>query len=355
MSIMRSTMLAYCCTPFIALGGSVKRVVMLSMSLVLGFAGMAVARTNGPTKNPFAAYPPSCLADPLPSTPDSDGPFWSFPVKLAVHQSGSTTASEDVTFYFWRSFCTNGKPALLGRLQRSTANEGRTDVEPLFPVLTMHDHGVDGSPRIAAEPNTVRSSIEPGQPVAQSMTFVFENFPDPSAIVFDYVQDLTISIAGQTPVTAAIPAYSLAQFPDSSNPMAISGYNTGAYYDPAHSGEGMMIEIGESSPTLRYVFVGWFTYGPDGTPYWISGQGNFIARATSVSVPMTYTSGGGFAGNFGRKVNVQNWGTLRIDGLTCNLLGFEFNPVPGLPADVPHTSGSRKWSRLTQINGLNCD
>lgn len=335
-----------------SLGAFVKNAVAVSAFVLLSFVRPALADSVGPIENPFTAYPPSCLADPLPT--DSEGPVWTARVNLATQHSGGS-ATEDVTFVFWRTPCIGGKTALLGRIERDAANEGRTDVEPLFPDFSALQGTKSGPMRVAVEPNTVRTSIARGTPLAASTTFVFEKFPDPAAVTFDFLHSLTVTINGTAPANVVIPNYDPSLYDESSQPLQISGYNTGAYYDKSHSGEGIMLEIGEHSPTSRYVFIGWFTYGPDGRPYWISGSTNFTPRARTVTIPMSYTGQGGFAGNFGPKAQATDWGTLRINAVDCKTINFSYRSIPLLPDDVPQGNGARTWSKLTSINGLNCD
>jgi hypothetical protein len=189
-----------------------------------------------------------------------------------------------------------------------------------------------------------------------STTFVLENFPSSAFTFVNYNQSFVVTFLspGLPEVTANMPAYNPAEHPAASQSIPISGYLTGSYYDPTHSGEGVMLEVGEYSATSRYIFITWYTYDDGGIPYWITGLGAFAPGDRSLSIPMQYTAGGGFAGNFGSDVNRQNWGTVTVDFPSCSVLHFSYQSVAGLPQDIPQGAGSKSWSRLTGINGLNC-
>ena len=117
--------------------GSMKRVLLALVAILLfSIIGSVQADSVGPQVNPFRAYPPSCLADPLSSSPS--GPSWSVMMDVvAVDVAAQQFSTETVKFTFWRSPCSDGTSALLGLFQRSAANTGRTDVVPFFPSFEI--------------------------------------------------------------------------------------------------------------------------------------------------------------------------------------------------------------------------
>ena len=228
--------------------------------------------------------------------------------------------------------------------------------------------------RLAQEPNTLTSSLQPGALITSPVTLVLENAPQNSALPpgvqprhFDFDQAIDIRLPNaaafglnpQPPaVVASIPAYDRSQYPSASLPMPITGYNVGNYYDPAHNGEGMIVEVGDVSdplvPGLRFVNVAWYTYDNGGIPFWIFGTARTEPGLFIVQVPMVYLSGGGFAGAFGSSATQHPWGTVTIAFPDCGTVEFTYAASAGLPAPIPSGSGTRTWMRLTQENGLSC-
>ena len=47
-------------------------------------------------------------------------------------------------------------------------------------------------------------------------------------------------------------------------------------------------------------------------------------------------------------------GTLTVQFTDCTTLHFSYQSTGGLPAGVPTGSGTRNWTRASQMNGLAC-
>jgi len=153
----------------------------------LGADADAVTATGDPAPpfaNGYRAYPPSCLADPLPF--DFQGPRYQRTLTLATYNSQTGAFStEDVTVSLWRVPCSgpgtvSPNSATLIGIDRPASKEG-TDPYSLFPTVRL----TQGSNslklvRIAAEPNTVIAHVSADTPVIFSQSFVLENFPSNS-------------------------------------------------------------------------------------------------------------------------------------------------------------------------------
>ncbi len=321
-------------------------VFSLSAVALLGIANVAWSDSPGPVQSPWQAYPPSCLAYPLP--PPS-GPTWSVPVILETN--GPTHHDESVDFVFWRTPCKGKKSALLGKISRDPASANRFPA-PVFAGLQVSQGNVQNHPaRIATEPNTVLSNVPSDLGVSDSLVFVFEN--DASASL-DYSQAINLAIASnESAGSVSIPAYDETQYPTADLSLQLSGYLTGNWFDPAHGGEGAQVEIGAGSGSSRYIVFAWYTYDPSGKPFWLFGQGAFNAGDRSANVTVAYATGGGFAG--GPSAANASWGTLTVEFPGCNSMHFTYQANSGLPAGIPQGSGSRMWTRLTSISGLACE
>jgi hypothetical protein len=330
---------------------------------------------SGPrVANAFRAYPPSCAADPLPTTPT--GPTTTTTVPLYTRDiNGQAGAPEDVTITLWRMACSSSgnltpyntdggfNAILLMRIDRSLTT---TDVLPTFPSVTS----TQGSTAInlvrsALEPNTVVSEMPFDSTIADAQSvYVLENYPFPSFgfTYFDYAFDLTIDPVldnqGTGSVTLPIGDYQPTQsaYPAAFQNLPIDGYMSSAWYDTAHSGEGLMVQIYDNADNAtRTLFAAWYTYDDAGIPFWLSIQGVAAYGSNTFSnVPVYYYTGGGFAGNFSG-VTQNNWGTMNFSFSDCMTMNFDFDGAATGVAGGPAGSGSRTFTRLADINGLNCE
>jgi hypothetical protein len=341
-----------------------------------GINAVTTATLSGPRiANPYRAYPPNCLADPLPDTPS--GPSTSFQMPLYSRDSnGNPTTQETVTVTIWRMACSSSgnltpyntdhgaNAALLMRIERSSTS---TDAFPTFPFLTSNQGNTSGNlVRAAMEPNTVISDGPYDAPLLVDTTYVLENYPYAGSglTLFDY--DFTLLIdpvidancTGCQSVTINGYQPSQTDYPAAFQNLPIDGYMSSSYYDPAHNGEGFLVDIYDNpGGTTRTVFAAWYTYDPLGLPFWLIAQGSVAVGANAMTgQPVYYFDGGGFAGDFGTTSTIHNWGTISMSWADCNKLNFTYNGATD-PAVVngPSGSGTRTWVRISDINGLNCE
>jgi len=344
-----------------------------------GVNAVTATTLSGPrTANPYRAYPPSCLADPLPTA--KSGPFTQFQMQLYTRDSlGNAVTPETVTITLWRMACSSSgnltpyntdhgsNAALLMRIDRDSTVDGHGDVYPTFTSLYSNQSNSTGNlVRAAMEPNTVVSDGPYDAPVIVSTTYVLENYPYANSgfTYFDYDFTLVIdpvfdsSCTGCQSVT--INGYQPKQqdYPAAFANLPIDGYMSSAYFDPAHGGEGFVLEVYDNpGGTTRTVFAAWYTYDPLGIPFWLTAQGTVQVGANAMTgAPVYYFTNGGFAGDFGSTSTIHNWGTMSMSWTSCNELKFTYNGATD-PTIVngPSGSGSRTWVRLSDINGLNCE
>ena len=328
--------------------------------------------------NPYRAYPPSCLADPLPTA--ASGPATTFTMPLYTRDSGGNPMTpETVTITIWRMACSSSgsttpyntdrgaNAALLMRIERDSTVDGDTDVFPTFPFLTSNQASTTGNlVRAAMEPNTVVSDGPFDAPVYVSTTYVLENYPYSGSGLTLFNYDFTLDI---DPVIDAnctgcqsldINGYQPDQqhYPAAFQDLPIDGYMSSSYYDPAHNGEGFLLEVYDNpGGTTRTVFVAWYTYDPLGIPFWLVSQGSVQVGANAVTgAPVYYFDNGGFAGDFGSTSTLHNWGTMSLSFANCNEVKFSYNGAtdPTI-VDGPSGNGTRTWVRISDINGLNCE
>lgn len=315
---------------------------------------IACAYSPGPMMSPWQAYPASCVSNSMMDDrggmmmQPGSGPTWTSSVVLPTVNDAFSgpVGSETVTFSMWRVPCSGSKSALMGRVVRSHSGLP----EPVFGTMFVSQGGYSHQAvRIARDANTMYSDMT-GAPFMNGFDFVVENGAD---YQIDYSQGMQLSISGKPNVSMMIPAYDPTQYSTASMPMMMSGYMTGNWYDAAHGGEGAQVEVGATSSTGRYMTFAWYTFDAKGLPFWLFGMGSFNAGDRLVNVTMDYMSGGGFAGNFMGATNAP-WGSVTVQFPDCHTMQFSYQSNAGLPTTMPHGSGSRTWTRLTSINGLEC-
>ena len=309
--------------------------------------------------NPQRAYPASCLNAPLPlglynNDPNKVSTTISLrgdPLSSDVNENNYT---ETDTVTVFRVACANNESAVLIEIDRPS--NASTMYYPVFPGMSIGSNNY--VPRMASDPNTFYSNVYAFDPLLTSDVVVFENVFGGTPV--NYNQALAVFVdnlqsgSNADLVEFDIPAYNAAQYASTSQPLPISGYQSGNYYDPNHSGEGIQIEVGETASTgTRVITVAWYTFDASGIPYWLYGTGTFSTGANTAAVTMAYASNGGFAGDFG-KATVAQWGTLNVNFPDCNTMNFSYASAAGLPSGVPSGSGSKSWTRLTTLNGLTC-
>ncbi len=327
--------------------------------------------SNGPYANPYREYPPSCMADPLPTVPS--GPVYSKIITLAAYNYEYGWAREDVEVMIWRVPCSSSgnhpNAITLMRIRRADSLDGNFVQYAAFPGLSVAQGSVGfddpdnyDQPRVAEEPNTIVAWTPVDASIFFSTTYVLEAWPLPEAPLFDYTQAFQIRFDNYLPdgprqFIINVPAYRQSNYADATKPLPINGYMSSAYYDPAHSGEGMAIQVYETPGNGSYMLsFNWYTFGPDGKPFWITGTAGVQPGArTAMASEVGYADNGGFAGNFGDSADRHPWGSVSFEWPDCNRVIIHFQSRDDLPDDVPQGSGTRHWSRIANVNGLTCE
>lgn len=331
---------------------------------LLGFAAAAQAAVPAP------AYPRSCFASGLPLGQAAKDPnAMSLPLTLhgdfnACYVNHSAPSypvaqqeciySETVAIAVWRVPCSGGKSATLVEIDRLAGMSGNTDLYPTFPGVWVQQGTHVDWVRLAQDANTTATQVLVNSPVYKNSVYVLENPID--AAPFDYNRAFTLTIDNNTgrALQFDLDDYNASDYPAAS-PLLISGYQTGAWYDPAHGGEGMLVEVLDNGDgATRTLFATWFTFDALGVPYWLAAQSSFSIGATHIdNVPVQTASGGGFAGNF-TAVTRAPWGTMSFTFPDCSTMTFTYAAASFLPANLPSGSGIRTWRRLGNIANLGC-
>jgi hypothetical protein len=117
---------------------------------------------------------------------------------------------------------------------------------------------------------------------------------------------------------------------------------SGAWFDPAHEGEGFIVEVLGAGRALVY----WFTYLADGGQRWMIGLGEVQNNRIEI-VEMMVSHGGRFGSNFDPDdVTLQNRGSLSLTFLGCSEALANFS--------IDNNGGHQELTRLTHVHGHAC-
>lgn len=322
-----------------------------------------------PSINPLAAYPPSCMADPLPDQPS--GPTYNQNVSLAAYNgnTGQVDSTEIVTITIWRVACSSTEYYNSATLMRIKRNSNSQVIYPLFPSIRLSQGSIgfgdsdypENIARVAIEPNTILSDIQVDTPVINDMTFVLENYDSTQTSVFDFNLPFRLRFdnlfSSNNLFYIDVPLYNpnTSTYPEAFMNLPISGYLGTSWYTPG-SGEGIVMQVYErlNQPNTMVVSFTWSAYNTDGHPVFLLGQVEIARGSRSITTPMYYTTGGSLGGS-GPIDPLHTWGTATVSFPDCNSMTLSYASVPGLPSYIPQGNGSRDWIRLGRLNGLNCE
>lgn len=325
-----------------------------------------------PMANPYRAYPPSCAAYALPDHA-SGGAISSARVPLYSRDSGGNAVSpETVTITIWRIACSSSHDATpyntdggfnamtMLRIDRDSANEGRTDYFPTFPSLQVAQGSVGFNDtasfaRAAVEPNTNVVDAPYDAPIFTSTTYVLENYNYAPEFNHLYSYAFTLRVdpvaPGVTPVDFPISDYVPTQntYPDAFNPLPLDGYSAAQWVNYEFN-EGLIVQVTEQlqsdGSTLRQLVFDLLTRDNNGDPLWLVGNAAFPVGALNVTVNIAY---------LGNDLNQIPYGTAKVQVRNCNAMDVTFTANQGLPATIPVINGLTTYTRLFNPNGMVCE
>jgi hypothetical protein len=128
----------------------------------------------------------------------------------------------------------------------------------------------------------------------------------------------------------------------------ISGYQSGWYYVPSRSGEGINFNVAQNGDRL-FISVAWFTYSM-GEQMWLIGSVDIDEGDEMATVELYRTSGTGFGDAFNADdVILDLWGTLTITVPDCGLLFVEWG------GGQEFGTGQLLMEQLVNVAGLECE
>ncbi|HET6545187.1 MAG TPA: hypothetical protein VFG55_00400 [Rhodanobacteraceae bacterium] len=279
--------------------------LLLVLVFVLGFASQA-------------------FADPVPC-PDTGNPGY-------IGDDGLTFLDID--------------PAAPDATQVMTFTVGQTAFDPT--TLSAQIDGSTVNVLLSGTPNPITAA-----PQATCLSTAIGPFASGSYTV----RVIVLPSDATPPYVAATSPLDVAEAPGEGT-LPITGAMTSNWYDPAHSGEGIIVQIALYPPddqddvSTALVFD-WFTFDANGNPFWIAGNATIDPdNPTSITVPAAYSTDGGFAGDFGAATTVNPWGTLTFQFPDLDHVTIDYAANDGLPADIPQGSGTLHYLRLLRVDGL---
>jgi hypothetical protein len=329
---------------------------MLVRSIALVIVGGIIASRPPPALAdvPALDFPSACLPSLYGQAFSNPQPVWFGTARVP---GGSGMAVEE-SVSFWRASCGGGEAALMMRLGWQLPY---FDPQVSMPRLTVRQNGREAD-LVALQVATgffTQTAVQPvaaGAPKASPGVFALTtggtNAVDLRAALTMQVRN---PFTGEATMTLDIGPYA-----SHSPPLEINGRLVGNFYDPAKSGEGIIVEIGDLGPPQagerqrRYLQYNWFTYDNYGRPFWISGGTEFLEGDTHVHMPAIYRGGGRFAGGKAA-TDITSWGTVDLEFADCNTLRIGYSANAALPPAVPGGSGQLEWKRLTGVSGYRCE
>jgi|GEM_PF-3971683 len=296
-----------------------------------------------------APYPGPCFPDralPLPPPAGNEPELYSGSIDLFNPDKSGNTST--YTYDVYRRACPGGGAAVL-----IAFSGGPTGV---FPPIRL----VQGTTLINAvynaEPYTNLSAIDTvTSDVGTGSIVVLDTYG------IDYTKALSVQMTGTSPTAGGtrqivnFPDLNPALYPDLAKGVPIAGYVAGLYYDPAHSGEGVEIEVVPG----QLLTVTMYTFDDSGNPLWLTGAAGlctkcFTHSTYSSTVTMYVTKGGGFGGTTdSSKVTKTVWGTIQLSWPSCSTVSLVLTATNNDPT-LPKRSATLSWSRLTSVEYADC-
>ncbi|MFC4818853.1 hypothetical protein [Dokdonella ginsengisoli] len=332
------------------------------------------ARPGTPHANGFRTYPPSCAADPLPSS--VSGPVLAqarVPLLAKDAYTLDPVGVEDVTLTVWRLACSssgeltpyNGDGGANSLTLVSFARDTNASPDTLvtFPLLKASQSGSDfddaSRVRPASEPNTVISDTAFDSPMPDVVTYSLENYPYVGyrSFFFNYPFVLRVDpgLSNVNPVDVPVEGYEPIQseYPDAFNTLPFDGYAAAQWVGKTRPDDGLLVQISEQwtgtgadATYSRQLVFDLLTKDQNGNAIWLVGNAPFNEGGRSITMDAFYISG---------PRPFPHWGKVTFTFPHCSRLDMSFTPDGGLPASAPVINGSAEYSRLFSANGMMCE
>ena len=156
-----------------------------------------------------------------------------------------------------------------------------------------------------------------------------------------------ISRITETPFSNSVPLGRFVfQLIDTSSNFPISGYQSGLYYDPDRSGEGINLIISEQG-SRRTAAFNWYTYNTN-KQLWLAGNVEIEAGADNLVIDVIRTEGTGFGQAFNSDdIQTVPWGTVTLSFPACDKIIVDYS-------SGEFGSGRQELTKLLGVSDLAC-
>jgi len=124
---------------------------------------------------------------------------------------------------------------------------------------------------------------------------------------------------------------------------------SGEWFNAGRSGEGIFVEIVETSSGGNAIAAAWFTFDEAGNQMWLVGNQVLDSSQTSVTIDVSRYDGPVFGPGFDSgDLNAMPWGTLTLRFPNCDSAVLNYSSTDGFG------SGQINMIRLTDLEQVSC-
>ena len=322
------------------------------------------SQSNEQFFNPDRSYPTSCLQSPLGLGLWQNDPNH---VQKTVELMGDANSSdatergfkETVTVTAFRVPCTSGLSATLIEIDRPCGSACSSATYPTMPRIVAFNRIL----RVAQDPNTFFSGVRERVPLYTSTVFVLENVygAHSAGDFYDYGQAFTLTVnnlqSASNLTDFAMPAYNPAQYTETSEALRINGYMSTNWSNDKQEHDGIIVQVYDAGDfATRILAFAWFTYDNNHRPFWLFGQGSLAIGARTVTVPVSYYTGGTFAPATSSTTTAKTWGTATFTFPDCQHMKVQYTGDASADQGPTGTTGTNTaaFTRVGYVNGLVC-
>jgi hypothetical protein len=318
-----------------------KTVISAAALVMAGLLSTSAAAQTAPP-NGWDAHISGCFASD-PTFSDNLRGFERLPTPSSAQRVTTTLASQQIRMAVWRQDCANNPafPVLMVRFEFITNGAAvfqNRDFELIQGSTTTFAEAPGWCAAAACRAVSLPVYDERGQ--IQLSTYAVAQTRDPNVLLRNGFQ---FRLRGTTQ------GVTIGGTGGGTGDLALGGRLNGTFFDPARSGEGIMVDFFDIGATDKGVFVSWYTYDDAGNGLWLVGNATLAPNATSVDIPMIVTTGGRFgplfqAGNIRR----TGWGSINLRFPNCSTTVMRYTRTSD------GQTGQYTMGRLGPASGIGC-
>jgi len=276
------------------------------------------------------------------------GPSGTVPSNVNINQEGLSgtwynpaTSGQGIQLTISPDDSTPGQGSLFGAWYTYDITAGQTDSQRWYSFESAI-MGDAGSAPVTIFQNTDGNFDAPPSTSAVAVGTGTLTFDSCQTGTFEYALDDGRS--GTIPLQRLLPNVECVETGTPTNPKTDFGL-TGTWYNPATSGQGVMVEI---NPDDAQAFLGWYSYAADGASSgasgqrWFSAQSAYTVGSTSIDL-IIYTSTGGIFDSSTGVVLTNAVGTATLSYMDCNTATLDYTFTSG---ELSGRAGSIPLTRL---------